>query len=85
MGRIFRIRLEEKKEVHGEIYDAEAELWNSLDGPVFHCSMLVGTTCEDTCDWQKMAEDEGIEYQKSGILKVSRYPKFFIELFIALQ
>ena len=38
------------------MYEAEADLWNQLDGPVFHCNMLASTSCEDPCDWHQITE-----------------------------
>ena len=52
-----RACVEHKKQVDAEVYEAEAELWNELEGPVFHCNMLAGTSCEDPCDWHQIAEE----------------------------
>ena len=45
------------KQIHPELHAEEEELWNRLDGPVFHCCMLAGTSCEDPCDWLQIAEE----------------------------
>ena len=45
------------KTVDDNVYEAEGELWNNLDGPVFHCSMVTDTSCEDPCDWQQICEE----------------------------
>ena len=45
------------KTVHDNVYEAEGELWNTLDGPVFYCSMVTDTSCEDPCDWQQICEE----------------------------
>ena len=46
-----------KKDVDAAVYEEEGELWNKLDGPVFHCSMLVDTSCNEPCDWHRIAEE----------------------------
>ena len=51
-----RACVENEKQVDAAVYEAEAELWNELDGPVFYCSMLAGTCCGEPCDWHQIAE-----------------------------
>ena len=43
-----------QKQPGHELYSRSDELWNELGGPKFKCDMLVDTTCNDQCDWQRL-------------------------------
>ena len=40
-----------------ELYTRNEEHWNALPGPVFRCDMLVDTTCEEQCDWERLVNE----------------------------
>lgn len=58
-----------QREVDAEVYQADDELWNALDGPVFHCSMLAEVCCADMCDWRRIA-DEPYDVEEAGPLSL---------------
>ena len=37
-----------------ELYTRSDEQWNALPGPVFRCDMLVDTSCDEQCDWDRL-------------------------------
>ena len=40
-----------------ELYSRNDDMWNALGGPMFRCDMLVDTTCDEQCDWQRLVEE----------------------------
>ena len=42
------------KQPGDELFAYKSDLWNAFSGPVFRCDMLVDTTCDDQCDWERL-------------------------------
>ena len=45
-----------EKQPADELFSYRNELWNAFEGPTFRCDMLVDTTCENECDWQRLTQ-----------------------------
>ena len=61
------VRSECNTDLAVDLHDRLEELVNALQGPLFTCSMLAGTVCDDICDWEQLTTQRH-EFSQGAVL-----------------